>query len=771
MRVSLSVPATNERGPLNAEHAFSVIHQANPHRLPISLDIGRDRDSLSLSLSFPHELKAIVEGQLFAQYPDARILPMPEEALPAGHRVWTAELALSPDLFPIRRYVLFEDALNRLTNDPIAALLSSIPQNRSGSLSGRIEIIARPSLPHHRKRGLKALRTLARPFFRSHHRLAHLYLALAISPKRRKRLLAWMLSFLTPRGEHATPEAILSTSTGRLHEREEDLQAASDKLSKHLFETQIRLIVTGPPGAEAAAAQKLSEMAGTFGLFSSPRLAVFSVCRQTSSATLPTLKSPTFLLSTEELATLWHPSTLTVKTPTLALVECREFEPPVTLPQLADHPELATLGTVAFRGRKDRFGILPDDRLRHLAILGKTGMGKSTLLYNLLSTDIAAGRGVCLIDPHGDLAGSLLPAIPRNRTNDVVFFDAGDKEHPLAFNPLSCPDAARRPLVAAGVLSAFKKLFNESWGPRLEHILRNALLALLEVPGTSLVSVLSLLSDARYRQRITARLTDPIVKAFWEREFAAMHPKLQIEAIAPIQNKVGAFVASPLLRNIIGQSVNRLDLRKIMDSGQVLIVNISKGRIGEDASSLLGSLLVTSLQIAAMGRAEIPEKDRREFHVYVDEFQNFATESFATVLSETRKYKLSLTLANQYLAQMDEQTAAALFGNVGTLLAFQVGANDAEVIALQLGGEMTPQDLMTLPRYQAYARLLIDGQPSRPFSMRTLPPPRYRLDPKREEIIRRYSRQRYGQAAARVEQEIQESITHSIGGERRRMAR
>lgn len=759
MRVSLSVPASNERGPLNAEHALSVIHQANPHRLPISLDIGRDRDSLSLSLCFPHELRAIIEAQLFAQYPDARILPMSEEAVPGGHRVWIADLTLHPDLFPIRRYVQFEDVLNRLTNDPLTALLSSIPQNRSGSLTGRIEIVCRPSQPNRRKTAQKALGILSRPFFRSHHRFAHWYLSLALSRNRFVRMLAWLLSRLTPNADHAAVSSPLTTSASRLHEREEDLQAASDKLSKHLFETQIRLIVTGPADAAAAATQKLEEMAGSFGLFSSPRLAVFTVAKQTSSAAVPqAIGTPAFLLSTEELATLWHPSTVTVRTPTLAQVESREFEPPVTLPRAASHPDLAILGQTAFRGRNERFGILPVDRLRHLAILGKTGMGKSTLLSHLLTTDIVAGRGVCLIDPHGDLAESLLPAVPKRRTNEIVLFDAGDREHPLAFNPLSCADPAMRPLVAAGVLSAFKKLYSDSWGPRLEHILRNALLALLEVPGTSLVSVLKLLGDVRYRQRITAGLTDPVVREFWEREFAAMHPKLRIEAIAPIQNKIGAFVSNPLLRNIIGQSVNRLNLRAVMDSGKVLVVNLSKGRIGDDASMLLGSLLVTSLQIAAMGRADIPEDERRPFFIYVDEFQNFATESFATILSEARKYRLSLTLANQYLAQMNEQTESALFGNVGTLLAFQVGARDAEVIAEQLGGELTSQDLMTLPRYQAYARLLIDGQPSRPFSMRTLPPPRYWLDPKREAIIRKYSRQRYGQKAATVDAEIQKAL-------------
>ena len=754
----LRVPAGNERGPQYAEQALSAIHQANPHHLPIWLELIQHRENVSLAVRFPPELRAVVEAQLYAQYPDASIEPIDDARLSSDH-VWTAELSLFPDLFPIRRFREFEDAQSRVLSDPLASLVTTLTQARPGGLTARIELQLRPAKHHRRHRADRCLRMLARPYFRIHHHLAHLYRSQALSPWRPVRMVAWTWSHaLVPEETSSNPNLTLSAT--HAHEREDDLQAAADKLAHHLFETQIRLIVCGPADKADAAERKLREMAGAFGLFSASSRGSFRVSAIRSGKALPPWsgREPS-LLSTEELATLWHPPTATVRTPTMATVESREFEPPTILPQLLDHPELATLGVTAFRGQKKRFGIRPDDRLRHLAILGKTGMGKSTLLYNLLTTDIAAGRGVCLIDPHGDLAESLLSAVPRHRTNDVVLFDAGDREYPLAFNPLSCRDADRRPLVAAGVLSAFKKLYSDSWGPRLEHILRNALLALLEVPGTSLVSVLSLLSDAKFRQRITAMVSDPVVKAFWEREFASMHPKLQVEAIAPIQNKVGAFVSSPLLRNIVGQSVNRLDLRKVMDEGQVLIVNLSKGRIGEDASTLLGSLLVTSLQIAAMGRADIPEEQRREFHIYVDEFQNFATDSFATILSEARKYRLSLTLANQYLAQMNEQTESALFGNVGTLLAFQVGARDAEVIAEQLGGEVTPQDLMTLPRYQAYARLLIDGQPSRPFSMRTLAPQTTKNDHKRAEIIRRFSRQRYARPAATVESEIRRAFT------------
>jgi len=340
----------------------------------------------------------------------------------------------------------------------------------------------------------------------------------------------------------------------------------------------------------------------------------------------------------------------------------------------------------------------------------------------------------------------------------VILFDPGDTSHPVSFNVLRCDDPTQRPLIASGIVSAFKKLYGESWGPRLEHILRNALLALLEIPGSSLLTVLRLLSEEKFRQAVIPQLTDPVVRNFWEHEFVGMPPRLQAEAIAPIQNKVGHFASSPLIRNIIGQSRSTVDLRRIMDEGKVLIVNLSKGRMGEDASTLLGSLLVSSIQLAAMSRSNVAEADRRDWYLYVDEFQNFATDSFATILSEARKYRLNLTVANQYLAQMDQATLDAVFGNVGTMLAFQVGARDAEILAEQLGGDLEPADLMRLPRYNAYVRLLINGHPSRPFSMRTLSPQSTKLDERRADIIRRYARQRYARRVSQVEAEIREAF-------------
>ena len=374
-------------------------------------------------------------------------------------------------------------------------------------------------------------------------------------------------------------------------------------------------------------------------------------------------------------------------------------------------------------------------------------MGKSTLLERLIVSDIVAGHGVGLIDPHGDLAEKVISSIPSRRTNEVILFDAGDRSFPVAFNPLNCSDANQRALVTSGIVSTFKKLYGDSWGPRLEHILRNTLLTLVGAPGASLLSVLRVLSDPHYRKMLIAQLDDPVVRSFWQDEFDAWNDRYRHEAVAPIQNKIGQFLANPILRAITGQAKSTIDLRRTMDSGQVLIVNLSKGRIGEDASALLGALLVASIQQAAMARAEMPEDARRDFFLYVDEFQNFATESFATILSEARKYRLNLTIANQYLAQLDEPTLQAVFGNIGSLVSFQVGPSDAEVLARQFTGDITEQDLIGLPRFAAYVRLLIDGMPSRPFSMETLPPTLPRRGTNRSQKVRNHSRHRYAALA------------------------
>ena len=744
------------------EQVLAAIHQANPNRLSLTLGFGCRGKTVALFARLPPELSAIATGQLAAHYPDCAIDVAADDAIPVDNPVWSAELRLRPDVFPIRRYVQFEDALNRNTSDPLTGIFAALVPGKQFALPARIEMIVRPAARRRVKYARRVLRRLAKPFFRSHPTLARAYAVAATGRFLPARLSATALSVLAHSLQGSTHDPQMPPPAARTHDREDDLQAASDKLSRHLFDVRLRLLVFAPSSQPERAGTQLRQMAGVFGQFTVPRRAGFhSSSIRFHHSVSPVSPQSGFLLSAEELATLWHPATSTVRAPAMAVNQSRELEPPTVLPFRTDEADLATLGRVKFRASRDIFGIRTDDRRRHLAVIGKTGMGKTTLLHKLITSDIQAGRGVALVDPHGDLADSILDCVPPYRTNDVVVFDAGDRGFPLAFNPLACHDPHQRPLVASGIVASFKNIFGESWGPRLEYILSNALLALLEVPGTSLLSLQQLLSDPAYRKMITGKLTDPVVKMFWEREFAGWKPQYQAEALPAIQNKIGQFLSQPILRAIVGQSRSRLDFRKIMDEGRILIVNLSKGKIGEDASNLLGSLLVSGIQLAAMSRSDIPESQRRDFFLYVDEFQNFCTESFATILSEARKFRLSLVIANQYLAQMNEATAEAVFGNVGSLLVFQVGASDAETLANQLGGGVTPQDLMALPRFTAYLRLLIEGMPSRPFSMETLPPPVSDPDRPRSTIIRRTSRHRYARSADQVEREIQGILAHA----------
>jgi hypothetical protein len=387
-------------------------------------------------------------------------------------------------------------------------------------------------------------------------------------------------------------------------------------------------------------------------------------------------------------------------------------------------------------------------------IIGKTGMGKTTLLENMIFSDIQAGKGVAVIDPHGDLADSVLNYVPAERTNDVIIFDPSDRDFPIAFNMLETADPALNTIIASGLVGIFKKIYADSWGPRLEHILRNTILSLLEYPNTTMLGITRILQDRDFRRKVVRKIEDPVVKGFWEKEFEVMQDRMRVEAISPILNKVGQFLASPIIRNIVGQPKSTVNLRFAMDKGKIIIVNLSKGKLGEDNSQLLGAMLITKFQIDAMSRADIPEKDRKDFYLYVDEFQNFATDSFATILSEARKYRLNLTMANQYIAQMPDEVRDAVFGNVGSTISFQVGFDDAEYLSSQFGEEALPADLVSLSKYTAYTKLLVDGMPSKTFSLDTLPPPDYDMEEGRREKIRKVVRERYTKSREMVEDKI-----------------
>jgi hypothetical protein len=373
-----------------------------------------------------------------------------------------------------------------------------------------------------------------------------------------------------------------------------------------------------------------------------------------------------------------------------------------------------------FRDQLHPFGIKQADRMSHMYVLGKTGTGKSTLLETLMRQDITAGRGFAMLDPHGDLVAKIKDLIPDSRRGDLIDFDVPSSAEPLGFNPLETVSPGKRSLAANGLLEVFKKLWADSWGPRLEYILRNALLALFDQKTASLADVLKMLNDTRFRRAVVSSIHNEQVRDFWLKEYEKYPARFQIEAIVPIQNKVGAFLADPVLNRILTQERSAFKLRQVMDEGKILLVNLSKGQLGEDTSSLLGSLLVSRLGLAALSRADNPEDARRDFFVYLDEFHSFTTLSLTTMLSEARKYHLGLILAHQYLTQLDERVRDAILGNIGTIISFRLSAADADTLAQEFYPEFSVSDLVNLPNYSIYLKLMIDGQISRPFSAQTI---------------------------------------------------
>jgi hypothetical protein len=678
---------------------FASLHQVAEKQ--VSLEFGRHADKAGLYVRVPATLVKVVEQQLAAAYPDIAIERLEETAIapPAAGQLHTTELWLAGDVLPIETCEAFEDRLSRELNDPLAGVLGILAADPGASVWSHVAIALSP-VP---RRRIRTARRILDRFYNTplhaNHRLGQWFLALATSPNPLRRIAARFIASICY--QHAALPPIES-------------KAAYRKLDQPLYTAHIRL--TTAAAAPAAARRQLRQLAAAFAPYTINSRAEFRMLR-------PGRNRRGSLLSIEELAILFHPVTTGVRAERMERIESRALEPPALLPSVAEAGAVV-LGMTNFRRRRDQVAMRADDRRKHLYIVGKTGTGKSTLLLNLIAQDASQGRGLAVIEPHGDLISDILQRIPRFRTNDVILFDPA--EHAIVFNPLACRDPQQRPLVAAGVLSAMKKVFaiDETNAPRMLYILRNVLLALVEQPEATLVDIPRILVDEPFRRRIVSRLADPLVKSFWENEFAGWHDRYRVEAIAPIQNKVGQFLTSPIIRHVFTSSRSSLDIRQAMDTGKILLVNLSHGRLGDDSSALLGALLVTALEQAAKSRADMPEHQRRDFYLYADEFQTYAgTESLQVILSQARKYRLSLCLANQLVEQMSPDLAATVFGNVGSLCVMQVGRSDAQRLAEELGPDVLPQDLTSLPKYSAVVRILIDGEPTRPFTIRTQPPP------------------------------------------------
>ncbi len=738
---------------LSALHGF-LIKKKTP---TFTLEIANIDGQIRFFARVPSEMEKSFTRQIYAQYPDSEVEKWKPDAFSEiskeANFSWAEAEFSAPDLFPIRRYHLFEDMFSKNIFDPISGILLPLAFPESSGQKAGFSIVLTPLDPSvfHKKakRFLRIFSQKSLPhsdFLRRKCRKAFFLSSFSFFGN-----LLWRLFF-----RFLWIKYKRNSDGGEIEEK----KAIAEKMLHLPFLANIRFFASCSKGESP---EKIQEMTASFQQFHAPNLnhlkigkihampKIFQKRQQRRN------RASEMILSADEIATIFHLPSREISVPFLDRIPFRTFEPPKNLLFLEKKKTKAVaLGQVFFRGDDRTFGIGEDDRRRHIYIAGKTGMGKSTLLENMIFSDISAGNGVGVIDPHGDLAEAALRFVPKNRRNDVILFDPADRSFPISFNILECREnGGDRHLVASGVVGVFKKIFAESWGPRLEHILRNTILALAEAGGTSLLGIPRMLADQHYREEILARVSDPVVLGFWRDEFNAWQPKQRAEAIAPIQNKVGQFLSSSLVRNILGQTKSSFDFRFAMDRGKIFIANLSKGKIGEDVSALLGALLVSKFQIDAMSRASVSASDRRDFYLYVDEFQNFATDAFATILSEARKYRLNLTVANQYLGQMPEEIQSALFGNVGTMICFQVGFDDAKIFSDQFGGEetITPMDIGSLSKYHTYLRLLIDGVPTSVFSARTLPPPQ-QINEGDCEIVRRISRERYSQTQKSVEEKI-----------------
>ncbi len=775
-----------------------------------SFEIANAESQIKFFVHAPLHLRHFVEGQIYAQYPDVEMeevedyisekkteIRNPEAApevsetkelskveaslapsdaefdkLDNFKNAFGAELTLAdPHIYPIKRHPQFEDKITRTAVDPLAGITSALMKLPGVNDIAAVQIVAQPLNDKWRIKATKCARILGKNVFFGLEKLQKMYARAFMTKKIWPRLVFFPIYFIFffqgimagskvkfSSVEHVNGDDVLDELTSRAHERESSSDAVMDKVVKLPFSVSIRVIFVPAINEMETSKVKVRELASAFKQFNQPHLNGFKIMETSGKEILRRFRNreiyDPFVLNTEELATVFHLPNLQVKTPNIYWVNSKKLEPPIDLPDPKKEKEITTLGKSNYRGVDRLFGIRQEDRRRHVYVIGKTGMGKSTLLENMILSDIREGKGVAVVDPHGDLADHILDNIPSNRTNDVIVFDPSDRDHPVAFNMLENIDPAMSSVVASGLVGIFKKLYAESWGPRLEHILRNTIISLLEYPNTTMLGIPRILVDADFRKKVVRKISDPVVKRFWADEFDKMQERQRTEAISPIQNKVGQFLSSPIIRNIVGQPKSMIDLRFAMDKKKIFICNLSKGKIGEDNSSLLGSMIITKFQLDAMSRSNIPEKDRVDFYLYVDEFQNFATDSFATILSEARKYRLNLTMANQYIAQMSEEVQDAVFGNVGTLMSFQVGFDDAEAISKQFSEIALPNDLVQLPKYNVYSKLLVDGMPSQPFSAATLPPIDEGLDGDRREKVLRFSRERYSKPREEVEDKI-----------------
>ncbi len=758
----LEIPRANDKSELAAEQLFASLHGILRDARELKMNGGM-QEHLSFEIASvggrirfyvwtPKALQSFVEGQIYSQYPQVQIHAADEDYVAHERQhsvVYTSEITLTGQEFlPIKTFQSFEV-------DPLAGITGTLAKLEDTEDEIWIQMLVRPIADDWHKASDRWIQTLrgGNPFAMFSGGLESFDI----------RWLGGLFEALWK-----PPEQGSGTSSGakELSDRDKTRIAEAEKKATKLgYQAKIRVAILTE--SQTNARLRMQAIVGTFKQFNSTNLNGFKMTRDSfRKEDLARYKTRLFadrgyILNIEEVASVFHLPHTNVETPNIVWASNKTAEPPATLPVITGNSaideNISAFGLTNFRGVNHQFGMLRYDRSRHVYIIGQTGAGKSGTLELFALSDIFHHQGYAIIDPHGDFAINNMKFIPASRLDDVVYFNPADTAYPLGFNPLEVTDPNMKTNISSEVIGVLKRMFGESWGPRLEYILRYTILALLDRPDTTMLDITRMLTDKKFRKETLGYCQDTVVLQFWNIEFASWNDKFQAEAVAPVLNKVGAFTANPVIRNIIGQPKSTFNIRQIMDEGKILVVNLSKGLIGEDNAGILGAFLVTKIQLAAMSRSDIPNiEDRRPFYLYVDEFQNFATDSFATILSEARKYGLNLTVANQYISQMSETVRNAVFGNVGTMICFRVSADDSPILSKQFEPQFEPNDLLQMHNRNFIINMVINGEKQPAFSARTLnlPPVQTDLTP---QIIAN-TRVRY----SRPREEIEGDITSRI---------
>ncbi len=751
----LEIPRANDKSELAAEQMFASLHGIlrdarelkinDGYQEHLSFEIASVGGQIQFYVWTPRALRNFVESQIYSQYPTVQIRTATADytAHEQQHNVvYTAEVVLAESEFlPIKTFQSFEV-------DPLAGITGTLAKLEDTDDEIWIQILVRPVADDwHKASDAWVKRVRGGGLFGD-----------AFHPKAR-----WFSQFLMALWQ--PPEGNMTTVT-ELSDRDKTRIAEAEKKAAKLgYQVKIRVAYLGDSTTDARL--RMQAIIGTFKQYNSTNLNGFTMSHDSfrkedlNRYKLRLFADRGFLLNIEEMASVFHLPHTNVETPNIVWASNKTAEPPNRLPVLtghaADDENISAFGLTNFRGINHQFGMLRSDRSRHVYIIGQTGAGKSGLLELFALSDIYHNQGYAIIDPHGDFAIENMKFIPEARLDDVVYFNPADVEHPIGFNPLEVTNPAQKSTISSEVIGVLKRMFGDSWGPRLEYILRYTILALLDRPEPTMLDITRMLTDKKFRKETIGYCNDVVVRQFWNVEFASWSEKFQTEAIAPVLNKVGAFTANPIIRNIIGQTHSSFNIRQIMDEGKILVVNLSKGLIGEDNAGILGSFLVTKIQLAAMSRSDILDiHDRRPFYLYVDEFQNFATDSFATILSEARKYGLNLTVANQYISQMEPTVRDAVFGNVGTMISFRVSPDDSPILAKQFEPQFEENDLTQMHNRNFIINMVINGEKAPAFSATTLNLP----EAKRSHLSRiiEHSRELYSQSRQTVEDTINERI-------------